>query len=129
MTVKIKFDANGMGRTPATVWHNDTEHALTPGETLDLAIHKGDTVRFRVGKLSASHTIAYQSPSAQFLISVNKMLQLVTLTALLVLVGGLWYFTNLNNFWLSTVAVLALVGYEVANYFWGFQAQPIHGGD
>ncbi|WP_179395102.1 hypothetical protein [Lacticaseibacillus absianus] len=126
--MKIKYTNNGQSRMPAFVFHQGETHEITPGHELTLTVKRGDAVSYRVGKFTATHKLAFQSPEATFQIQPNKRLQLLFVAALMILVGVLFVFKSVNNTLLTVVVVIALVGYEALNYFTGYKAVPWHDG-
>ncbi|WP_225046950.1 hypothetical protein [Lacticaseibacillus kribbianus] len=124
----ITYPQNGQMRAPVFVTHNGQEHVLTPGQSLELAVRRGDAVTFRVGRFTKTHQIAFQSPQAEFAVVPNKQLQIIFVAAMMILAGGLYLLKQVDNTWLSVIVVVALIGYEVLNYFTGYAAVPWHDG-
>ncbi|WP_461226829.1 hypothetical protein [Lacticaseibacillus suihuaensis] len=126
--MEITYPQNGQMRAPVFVFHNAETHVLSPGQTLELTVRRGDVVKFRVGRFTATHQIAFQSPQASFAITPNKQLQLAFVAGMMILAAALYWFKQLNNGWLTLLVAVALGGYELMNYFTGYKAVPSHRG-
>lgn len=125
--MKISFTNPTSKKAVAVVLHNGTEHVLAAGGTVNLNVKKGDTVQYKVGRLSATHTIDFQSPNAEFTIEADQKLQAIAFGIILVALVAL-YFTNLmNNVAVTTaIVVVWLIGYEVALYFGSYRTKVQH---
>lgn len=124
--MKIYFNNNNQGKIKAFITHNGELHELEPGQTLELNVKRGEQVTYKVGRLSAEHTIDYQSTDAEFEITQNRVLLYAYLAALVVILVGLWYLKNISNSILTIVVIVGLVIFEAFNYFNGYQAHPVH---
>lgn len=125
--MKISFTNPTSKRSMVSVWHNDEEHIMKAGDTIDLPVQKGDVVKYKVGRLSAMHTIDFQSPTAHFTIEANQKLQAAAFGVLVVALVIMYFMCLINN----TVAVAAvvivwLVGYEVALYSGSYRTKVTH---
>ncbi|KRK74153.1 hypothetical protein [Lacticaseibacillus nasuensis] len=123
--MKISYESSGRGRLTTTVWHNQEAHELHAGESVTLKVHRGDVITWRVGKHTRRHTLSYQSPEAEFVIRDNRQLGWY-LAAFAVLAVAVGYLKWLDNTGLTIFVLLALIGYEVVNYFIGWVAIPQH---
>lgn len=123
--MKITFESSGRGKLKAHVWHNESEHELAAGTSVELPVHRGDVIKWRIGKFTAMHTLAYQSPTAEFVLHDNKQLSWY-LAGFAVVVLALVFLKWLDNTGLTIFVLVALLGYEVVNYFAGWVATPRH---
>ncbi|KRM54851.1 hypothetical protein [Lacticaseibacillus sharpeae] len=114
-------------KTTATVWHNDEEHILVAGAPLKLNVKRGDTVKYRVGRFAAVHTLQYQSPDAAFDIEPDQKLQAIAFGVVALALIILYFMGLLDNALITTpVVIVWLIGYEVALYYFSYKAQVQH---
>lgn len=124
--MKIRLEANSSKKTIAYISCNGQVQELIAGGTLELPVHRGDTVTFKVGRFSQTHRLAFQSPSASFVLEPNRTLLYAYMAALAVMIVAVWYLKNISNTVLTILVVGALVVFEVVNYFNGYRAVPVH---
>lgn len=125
--MKISFNNPSSKRLLASVWHNDELHTLKNGETINLNVKRGDKITYKVGALSATHTLNYQSPNGTFVIEMERRVQMFVFGVIFLAILAL-YFTNMldDKVIASVMAVIMLVGYEGALYFKGYKATVVH---
>ena len=125
--MKITFSNPASKRVEMTVRHNDVEYNLHNGESLSLNVKRGDALTYRVGKLSATHAIQFQSPDASFKIEVSKKAQLIGMAIFFAIILAMYLFKVLNNTVIATAMVIvALIAYEAVLYFAGYKVTVLH---
>ena len=125
--MKIYFENPNSARTVAKVWHNDEEHDIRRGDKLNLPVKMGDTVKFKVGAMSATHKIDFQSPDSVFTITIDRRAQFWGIGAFFAIIAVLYFAGMLNNNMTGTIgAVIAVVLFEVVVYFRGWKVIVVH---
>ncbi|WP_127849783.1 hypothetical protein [Lacticaseibacillus hulanensis] len=125
--MKISFNNPTSKKQKVTIWHNDQEQIVPAGTTIDLHVQKGDTVKYRVGKFAAVHTIDFQSTSAHFIIEPNTKLQAIAFGVILVALVILYFIGVMEKtIVIVPVVVVWLIGYEVALYSNSYRTKVEH---
>jgi hypothetical protein len=110
----------------ATVWVNDQVYTVQNANHINVPVHRGDAVFYRVGKFAAKRPIKFQSTDAEFTIETNKRLQASYMAGLLVLIVALYLIKQTSSLWVTVLLLACVAGYEASNYFFGYTAKPVH---
>lgn len=123
--MKISFTTRRRTKMTATVWLNDEIHQIPANTDIDLPVKRGDSLRWKVGRFSASHRLTFQSVHANFVIQESRSIT-VFLAVYSVMLLALAFFVPKQLTLLWIVVVAGLVAYEGLLYFAGFVALPDH---
>ncbi|WDF83497.1 hypothetical protein PQ472_04475 [Lacticaseibacillus pabuli] len=125
--MKIYFENPNSARTVAKVWHNDVEHDIRRGDKLNLPVKMGDTVKYKVGAMSATHKINFQSPDSIFTIMLDRKAQFWGIGAFFAIIAVMYFAGLFDNQIVGSVGALVAVAlFEVVVYFRGWKTTVVH---
>lgn len=125
--MKITYTNQSAPRVIATVWHNGEAHTLHDNDSIDLDVHRGDQVEYRVGRMTRRTPIHFQATDAKFVIEADRVFQMIFFGIIFALILLAYVLHWLDNYFVALAGIIIMVvAYEGIVFFRGFRARPVH---